>query len=198
MTSRTEQLRRWTARVAIALCLIAGWSPLHAQESAPTTPEPAAPNSEIRGKVLKPDGSPLAGVEVMGYHLATEEVYRATTDAKGQFSMAELPYGYYDLAVMAPDGLFVADQVANVAPTGKNVVEFRLQPFSESTSADRRSFPGAEEAPIGVARVADQRLVGETFWRGPKGVSILAGGGALILLAIAGGGSERNASPFIP
>ena len=99
MTSRTEQLRRWTARVAIALCLIAGWSPLHAQESAPATPEPAGPNSEIRGKVLKPDGSPLAGVEVMGYHLATEEVYRATTDPKGQFSMAELPYGYYDLAV---------------------------------------------------------------------------------------------------
>ena len=41
-------------------------------------------------------------------------------------------------------------------------------------------------------------MVGESFWRGAKGISVIAGGGALGLLLIAGGGSEPEASPFLP
>lgn len=196
MTSWINRARRGISIVAIGLCLLASTG--LSEAISPKEPVPAVPNSEIRGKVLSADGKPVSGVEILGYHLATEEVYRATTDAKGEFSMTELPYGYYDLAVRSPDGLFVSDQVANVSPTGKNVVDFRLQTFGETTQSDRRAFPGNEETPVGVARVEDQRMVGETFWSSPKGISILSGGGALILLAIAGGGSENNASPFIP
>ena len=40
-------------------------------------------------------------------------------------------------------------------------------------------------------------MVGESFWRSPKGIAILAGGGGLALLAIASsGGSEPTASAF--
>jgi len=174
-------------------CLLAPTAPTRADE-----PKPAVPNSEIRGKVLGMDGKPAAGVEVLAYHLATEETFSATTNGKGEFLMTELPYGYFDMAARSADGLYVADQVANVSPTGKNIVEFRLQLFSASTQADRRAFPGADEAPIGLARVMDQRMVGESFWRGPKGISILAGGGALVLLAFTGSGSEPAASPVFP
>ena len=173
--------------------LLAPMAPARADE-----PKPAVPNSEIRGKVLGTDGRPAAGAEVLAYHLATEEIFPATTDGKGKFTLTDLPYGYFDMAVRSADGLYVADQVANVSPTGKNIVEFRLQTFSASTQADRRAFPGAEEVPVGLARVIDQRMVGESFWRSAKGISILAGGGALALLAFTGGGGEPTASPFIP
>ena len=169
--------------------------------TAPTLakdPEPAVPNSEIRGKVLGTDGKPASGVEILAYHLATEETFTATTNAKGEFKIIDLPYGYFDMAARSSAGLFVSDQVANVSPTGKNIVDFKLSTFSASTQADRRAFPGAEEAPVGLARVSDQRFVGESFWGSAKGISILAGGGALALLALAGGGSEPTASPFIP
>ncbi|NIM64125.1 MAG: hypothetical protein GTO30_21485, partial [Acidobacteria bacterium] len=56
---------------------------------------------------------------------------------------------------------------------------------------------GSDETPVGLARVLDQRMVGESFWRSPKGISILAGGGALAILAFTGG-SEPTASPVFP
>jgi hypothetical protein len=196
MTLKSSRAHRWTAAFAVGLCLLASTG--ISEAISPKEPIPAVPNSEVRGKVVSADGKAVSGVEVLGYHLATEEIYRATTDGKGHFSMTELPYGYYDLAVLGSDGLFVSDQVANVSPTGKNVVEFRLQPFGETTQSDRRAFPGNDQTPIGIARVEDQRMVGESFWSSPKGISILSGGGALILLAIAGSSSESNASPFIP
>jgi len=160
-------------------------------------PKPAAPNSEICGKVLGTDGRPAAGVEILAYHLATEEVFTTTTDGKGRFTLADLPYGYFDLAVRSSDGLYVSDQVANVSPTGKNVIAFRLLPFYSSTRADRRAFPGADDPPVGLASVIDQRMVGDSFWRSAKGISIVAGSAAVILLVLAGG-SGSTPSPSLP
>jgi hypothetical protein len=179
--------------IFVSVCILAPVTPIRADE-----PEPAVPNSEIRGKVLGTDGESAEEAEVMAYHLATEETFAATTNGKGEFLMRGLPYGYFDMAIRSADGLYVSNQVANVSPTGKNVVEFRLQTFSASTESHRRTFPGADEAPVGLAAVINQRMVGDSFWRGPKGISILAGGGALVLLAFTGGGSEPAASPFIP
>jgi hypothetical protein len=194
--SACERLSLKQPLIAVLLLLslpLASTSAMLADE-----PEPAVPNSEIRGKVLGPDGKPASGVDVLAYHLATEETFTTTTNGKGAFVLTDLPYGYFDMAARSADGLYVSDQVANVSPTGKNIVEFRLQIFSASTQADRRAFPGADETPVGLARVIDQRMVGESFWRSAKGISILAGGGALALLALTGGGSEPTASPFIP
>lgn len=160
-------------------------------------PSPAGPNSEIRGKIVGTDGRPIAGIEVFAYHLATEALFTAKTGGKGEFRLTALPYGYFDMAAKSPAGLFVADQVANVAPGGTNVIDFRLLEFNASTQVDSRAFPGLDQDPIGIARVVDQRMVGEGFWRGPKGISIIAGTGALVLLAISGG-SGKDASPTTP
>ena len=193
MIKRTAQ-NNWTAKCLLLATFFVQFSPALAAEE-----ETAVPNSQIRGKVVGADGQPANGIEILAYHLATEELVRTTTDVKGRFELNGLKYGYYDFAARSADGLFVADQVANVSPTGKNAIEFRLHSFSSATQADRRAFPGAEESPIGVARVTNQRMVGESFWRSPKGISIFAGGGALALLALAGGSSsEPAASPFIP
>jgi hypothetical protein len=180
------------AATLVVACLVASTVPLSAKQ-----PKPAVPNSEIRGKVLGTDGKPASGVSVYLYHLATEEVFTTETNAKGQFVLSGLPYGYFDLAARSAAGVYVADQVANVAPAGKNVLACRLQDFSSSMRAEQRAFPGLDDVPVGVARVVDQRMVGETFWRSPKGISVIAGGGALVLLLLASG-SESTVSPFVP
>ena len=138
MNRRTAQ-HPWTARLLLVAFFLAPMAPVLADE-----PKPAVPNSEIRGKVLGTDGRPAAGAVILAFHLATEEVFTVTANAKGSFRLSDLPYGYFDLAVRSADGLYVADQVANVSPTGKNVVVFRLHAFSASTQADRRAFPGPE------------------------------------------------------
>ncbi len=192
MNRQTTQ-RSWTARLLLVAFFFAPMAPVLADE-----PKPAVPNSEIRGKVLGTDGRPAAGAVILAFHLATEELFTVTANGKGVFTMSDLPYGYFDLAVRSADGLYVADQVANVSPTGKNVIVFRLQAFSASTQADRRDYPGADETPVGLARVIDQRMVGESFWRGAKGISIIAGTGAVVLLTLGGGSGEPVASPFSP
>ena len=114
------------------------------------------------------------------------------------YAIEALPYGYYDLAVRTPDGLFVADQVANVAPSAKAEVSFTVQTYERAgaESVERRTFPpAADEQPAGIAAVS-QKMVGASFWRSPKGIAVGAGGAALILLLLAGGGS--SASPFVP
>lgn len=191
MNRRTAQ-RSWTARLLLVVCFLAPMASAVAGE-----PKPAVPNSEIRGKVLGTDGRPAAGIEILAYHLATEEVFTTTTDGKGRFTLADLPYGYFDLAVRSSDGLYVSDQVANVSPTGKNVIAFRLQSFNSSTRADRRAFPATDEIPVGLALVIDQRMVGDSFWRSAKGISIVAGSAAVILLVLAGG-SGSTPSPSLP
>ena len=182
----------WMVRILVIACFLGLTAPPEAGKEGP-----AVPNSEIRGKVLGPDGRRASEVEVYVYHLATEELFSTTSNHKGEFAFVGLPYGYFDLAARSASGLYVADQVANVGPGGKNVIEFHLQGFSGSTRAEQRAFPGMDEVPVGIARVLNQRMVGETFWRSPKGISIIAGGGELRLLFIAGS-SDSSASPFVP
>ena len=190
MNRRTAQ-DTWTARLLLAACFFASIAPAPAAEL-----ESAGPSSEFSGKLLGTDGRAAGGAEILAYHLATAELISATTDAKGKFTILDVPYGYYDMAVRSGDELYVADQVANVSATGKTVVELHLQPFTKATRADLRSFPGAEIAPVGLAHVIDPQM-GPSFWRSPWGISTLAGGGAIALILL-NGGSDPPASPFIP
>lgn len=158
--------------------------------------------SRLSGRILQ-GGQPLAGAEVLAYHLSTEELFTSDpTGPGGQYSLEALPYGYFDLAVESADGIFVADQVFNVAPASKSVLTFNLVLFSAGEPGsveDRRSFPGTEDEPIGVARV-EEKLKGADFWTSKRGIAILAGAGGLALLLLVGGGgsSTTDTSPANP
>ncbi|MCP3979787.1 MAG: carboxypeptidase regulatory-like domain-containing protein [bacterium] len=155
--------------------------------------------SRLSGRILGADGkSPAAGVRVIAYHLSTETTYTSEpTSGKGEYALNELPFGYYDLAIETPDGIFVANQVINLPPSGKASANMTLSTFSDQADADdpqRRSFPGSSADPSGLA-VVQEKLTGRAFWRSPKGVAIVAGGAAVVLLSVAGGSSSSSNGP---
>jgi hypothetical protein len=163
------------------------YTPVDAQ---PVEPSPTDP-SRITGKVLSPEGKPVPGATVMAYHLSTGKLYTAPpTGANGEYSLDSLPYGYFDLAIETEAGVFVGNQVVNLAPASKAVVNFTTVEYGAGDPA-ARSFPGTDEESAGVARVRE-KLTGRAFWTSAKGVAILTGGGAVALLAIASGSDDED------
>jgi hypothetical protein len=156
-----------------------------------------ATGSEIHGRVQAEAGGALAGATVYAYHLSSEAVFTSTvTNAKGEYEILDLPYGYFDIAVETDEGLFLANQVINVSPSAKTVLTLGLAKYTASDAADARAFPGSEAQPIGVARV-EEKARGAAFWKSPAGIGIIAGGGALLLLLIASGGSDSDDTPSV-
>ena len=152
--------------------------------------------AQLRGRISALDGSPVAGATIIAYHLSSERVYRsAATDSSGNFSIVDLPYGYYDIAVQSSTGLFVADQVINLPPSGKASLSMTLSPGGTDDSAPR-GFPGADEAPAGVAMV-DKKEKG-AFWKSAGGIAIIAGAGVVLLAAIALSGGDDDEQPVSP
>jgi hypothetical protein len=182
-------LRRTTIIPVILAALLAVPPTTFAQDTDTAT------GSEISGVVQAEAGGALVGATVYAYHLSSEEVFTSTvTNAKGQYEILDLPYGYFDIAVETDEGLFLANQVINVSPSGKTVLTLGLAKYSTTDAADARTFPGSDAEPVGVARV-EEKARGAAFWKSPAGIGIIAGGGALLLLLIASGGSSDDTPP---
>lgn len=157
-------------------------------------------NSEFRGKIEGADGKAVEGARVLVYHLSTEELFTSEpTGGNGDFKLTELPYGYFDVAVETPEGVFVADQVINLPPSGKATASLKLTPFQDAGSRPPREFSGSDAQSVGWARV-DEKLRGKAFWKSTAGIAIIAGVGAAALLALAatGNNDESPASPTAP
>ena len=151
--------------------------------------------SGIEGKITSGSKkTPVAGATVLAYHLATGTIFRSHPTAEnGSFEVTGLSLGYYDMAIEAPDGLYVGNQVVNVPPDGRAVSDFNLVPTGPEESGPRE-FPGSDQAPSGTATFTEK-----SFWRKPKGIAIWAGGTAAVALAIIlGNDSDDRVSPSSP
>lgn len=175
----------------VLLACVTGFPALMAEDSG------MVGNSRILGKITQPDGkTAVPDATVVAYHLSSKQFFSsAPSDAKGGYTIADLPAGYYDLAVRTPQGLFVGSSIVNVAPARKSIANFSVVPFG--TEAQRgaeqdRTFPGSEGTPSGAAKI-DEQLTRREFWRSAKGVAILAGGGTAILLAIVTSDDDETA-----
>jgi hypothetical protein len=187
----TKSLFRRVAAVALVTLLALPAPVVRAQDSiAADTRE-----SRLTGKVMRPDGTPVSGATILSYHLASEQIFSSSpTAGGGEFEVLGLPFGYFDLAVETDEGLFVGNQVVNVPPSGKLALVFTVQPHATGDDEAGREFPGMDRPSSGVANVR-QRVSGREFWRGPRGIAIIAGvGGAALLLAA----NESDASPIVP
>jgi hypothetical protein len=158
--------------------------------------QPPAGEAQLRGRISAMDGASVAGSTIIAYHLSSEQVFRSDPmDGSGNFSIDGLPYGYYDIAVQTPGGLFVADQVVNLPPSGKASLDMTLSRGGADGSAPR-GFPGADEAPVGVAMI-DQKEKG-AFWKSPGGIAVIVGAGAVLLAAVALSGGDDDEEPSSP
>ena len=109
---KPENADRHPSRIPIAwmICaiLLANTVRTGAQDAEPPS---AQGNASLSGKVTGPDGA-VTGAVVHVYHLSTETTFHSVaTGTNGQFRIEGLPFGYYDVAVETPEGLYVADLV---------------------------------------------------------------------------------------
>jgi hypothetical protein len=155
----------------------------------------------IAGKIFAADGAtPVAGGVVKALPLLGGEARQAPpADAKGEFVLEGLAYGYYDIVVEGASGTFIANQVVSVPPNGRVELRFALTAYADKSPAwwagrETRSVPGITAT--GSAELK-QRARGAAFWRSPGGIAVITGIGAVALLAIAsgGGGSSSTTNP---
>lgn len=156
----------------------------------------------LQGQVLAHDGkTPVAGAVVRVSHLRTAQTLAASpTNAHGNFSLTGIPYGYLDLVVETPEGGYVASKVLNLGPEGRLSATLVLtknedMPQGWWTGRQPRMLPGTETPAVGVANVRES---GRSFFRGPKGIALLAGAGVLALVALSGNSNDSPASPSSP
>ena len=186
---------------AFLAVLLAAGIPLRAQQATEPTPTSDGRGS-LRGRVLGHDGkTPVAGAVVKVSHLRTAQALASSpTDARGGFELTQIPYGYLDLVVDTPEGGYVASKVLNLGPEGRLSVTLVLtknedMPQGWWTGRQPRTLPGTDTPAAGVAAV---REGGRSFFRGPKGIALLAGAGVLALVALSGSSNDSPASPSGP
>ena len=157
----------------------------------------AAPSgtSRIEGKITSESKkTPLAGATVLAYHLSTGTIFRSQPTAEdGRFEVTGLSQGYYDMAIEAPDGLYVGNQVINVAPDGRAVANFNLQPTEPGESGPRYS-PGSDQAAIGIATLIEKSSKA-------KGIAIWSAGtaaAAALLLSLDSDSTVSCSNPPCP
>ena len=146
----------------------------------------------IMGKITSGEKkAPAAGVTVVGYHLATEEVFRsAPTLEDGRFVITDIPHGYYDIAVQTPDGLYAGQQVINATPGGEAVANFQLAPPVPGEDVTR-SFPGLDDEVTGIAQLVEKG-------NKKKKIIILTAAGAGVVAVLASMGSSSSSSDDSP
>jgi hypothetical protein len=188
---------------ALLLALPASVLPALAQDAR----EPG--QGALRGKIFEEDAkTPVGAATVRAVHLDTNEVFEgAPTTADGKYEVAGLPYGYYNLIVETPAGLYLSNRILNVPPEKKVEASFML---TESRPEEKewweaepsRRVPGMDRPPDGVARIIEKRDTG-SFWKSGKGIAVMVGGGALIVGALVltaddSTSSETPESPSTP
>lgn len=191
-------LTKHVACLLVAL-LVAGSLPIEARKK--NEEESAKPGSptRVQGRVLRADGKTAAAQATVKFVplLPDSPTVTAVTGPKGWFVAEGVPVGYHDLVVESEGAAFVGNQVVNVSPTGKQELEIVVARRAERTESwwsgrEIKPLPGGGEAD-GIAELRP-KVGGKEFWTSPKGLAVLGGIGAAVLLAIASGGGESSAS----
>jgi hypothetical protein len=177
-------------------CLVAGSLPAQARPKEKTAGEG---KTRVQGRIVRADGKTAAAQVTVKFVplLPDSPTTTVATNAKGWFVAEGVPVGYHDLVVEAEGAAFVGNQVINVAPAGRQELEIVIARRAERTESwwsgrEIKPLPGGGEAD-GIAELRP-KLGGKDFWTSPKGLAILGGIGAAVLLAIASGGGGSSAS----
>jgi len=193
----------WRRAAALVAAIALAFAPAVAEDPADADADPAASGTGtlvVRVRVGRGLDVSLEGARVLAFHIGEQKVFASDpVGRKGEAQITGLPRGYFDLAVEVGEDVYVASDVVHLPPAGRVLLDLELGEFPPTVPADRRRFAGLDREGEGQAETS-RRLRGREFWRSPKGIAILAGGGGAVLLGIALSGSddEVQASPFVP
>jgi hypothetical protein len=185
-------------RVLVGLLLVAIASDRASAEGAAAELPGTA---RLSGRIVGPDAKRAVGTaRVLAYHLTSRHVFdSAPAKPNGDYEIRGLPFGYFDLAVETPEGLWLADRVVNLPPAGKLELTLTVGGASAPIGVPPgRVWPGGGAlAPVGALQVRAAPR-GRDFWRSPKGIALVTGIVAVTLLAIASSGNDSSSNASNP
>ena len=189
--------RTLPVRILAVLLTAALVGPAFAKETAAKKKKPVSPGgSTLSARVIGYDGKPIANATVVVTSLDDNSAWASKpSDKKGRISIPGIRYGWAQLTVKTPSGDFLGDQAMNFPPGKPVEVVFNLIDAEDRPAswwADRQVEVPPGSAPDQVFGMAQstQKLTGVEYWKSPKGIAIVAGLGAVALLAIAAGGHK--------
>jgi tetratricopeptide (TPR) repeat protein len=102
----------------------------------------------IDGRVVGPDGQPLAGVAVTAAKVGAEERAVATSNAKGEFRLERLSNGQWELG-FAFEGLEVAPAVVTVEGNKPREITVTMAPPDPMVEINNKLREAADKAQVG-------------------------------------------------
>src|SRR5215470_3049261 len=108
----------------------------------------AVATGSIAGTITNPDGRAVPRIQLQAVNVATKAVYRATASAKGEYSIAQLPAGTYQLTTPVPTpGYRTFAQDLQIGPGQTVKLDIRLKEgIALNTLGDGRDFFAARAA----------------------------------------------------
>ena len=133
--------------VVLVLALVAGQAGSAAQAPAQTN------SGSIAGRVIDPDGGVVPGVSVMVSSPLLPAARSLVTNARGEFAIADLAPGTYDLR-LSLTGFKTASGRVDVQPGRRSSTGFSLQLGSLSETVTIIGVASGTQPPAGVAPAA--------------------------------------------
>jgi hypothetical protein len=164
-------------------------------------------STTVRGRVLGPAGvTPIQDAHVTFYNLITGSTHRSeATTTDGEYTLAGLAQGRYDVAVVTERGLWMVEQPVTMDIEGERVLSFALRERAYWEGADERP---PRESPLGENVVGTAVILEseEGAAAKPPGrkrqilIWSLVGAGVLALVFLAADDDDErgDASPFTP
>jgi hypothetical protein len=93
----------------------------------------------ITGTVVDSDGDAVANAQVQATSKSTKAVYKTAGSLQGNYTLATLPPGAYEVSINAP-GFYPKNQTVSVVPAEPLRLDFHLLEYQLGTLGDGREF----------------------------------------------------------